>query len=98
MRLLLVGQAARGSGYARVLHSLAPRLAGLFDVCYFALNTRAPPQLPEVEWVIPTRVSDPYGFAELPEGLERRPQAITARHDATVLAHYARLVRAHPSA
>lgn len=96
MRLLLVGQAARTSGYARVLRSLAPRLAREFDVSYFTLNTRTPMNLPEVDCVAPSRVSDPFGFAQLPEVLaDRAPDVVLACHDANVLAHYARLVRRH---
>ena len=96
MRLLLVGQAAQKSGYARVLRSLAPRLAGEFDVSYFTVNTRTPTLLSGVECVAPTRVSDPFGFAQLPEVLSgRAPDVVLACHDATVSAHYARLVRTH---
>ncbi len=96
MRLLLVGQAAQKSGYARVLRSLAPRLAGEFDVSYFTVNTRTPTVLSGVECVAQARVSDPFGFAQLPEVLSGcAPDVVLACHDATVSAHYARLVRLH---
>lgn len=96
MRLLLVGQAAQKSGYARVLRSLAPRLARDSDASYFTVNTRIPVLLPGVEGVAPNRVSDPFGLAQLPEVVvDRAPDVVLACHDATVLAHYARLVRTH---
>lgn len=96
MRVLLVGQAAQTSGYGRVLRSLAPLLAERFDVSYYTLNCRQAPALPGVAYLTPWLRSDPYGFAALPEVLDKAaPDVLLACHDAAVLAHYARLARAH---
>lgn len=96
MRLLIVGQGAQYSGYARVLRTLAPMFAEEFDVSYFALNCRPAPDLIGVDCFGPTRRNDPYGFKELPQVLARvRPNVVFACHDSMILAAQTGIVRTH---
>jgi D-inositol-3-phosphate glycosyltransferase len=99
VRLLVLGQGAQYSGYARVLRTLALLLASDFEVYYFALNCRPVPCVPGVTSIEPTLRSDPYGLSELPRVLSRvEPHVVLACHDPEVLAAQARIVRTHRSA
>lgn len=99
MRLLIVGQGSRHSGYARVLRALASHLAHDFDVCYFLLPPPEVPHLAGVTCIAPTLRSDPHGLAELPAVLDRvRPDVVLACHDPAVLAAQTEVVRAHSGA
>ena len=97
MRLLIIGQGSRHSGYARVLRALALHLAHEFEVCYFVLPPPdTPPNLPGVSCIAPTLRSDPHGLSELPAVLARfRPDVVLACHDPAVLAAQTEVVRAH---
>jgi glycosyltransferase involved in cell wall biosynthesis len=96
VRLLIIGQGSRHSGYARVLRALAPRLARDFDVFYFTLAPPEVPLLAGVTCIAPTLRSDPHGLAELPAVLGGvRPDVVLACHDPVVLAAQTEVVRAH---
>ncbi|MFJ5779564.1 glycosyltransferase family 4 protein [Streptomyces sp. NPDC093094] len=96
MRLLIVGQGSRHTGYARVLRTLAVELAHEFDVFFLCLMSPAPPALAGVRYIAPLLRSDPYGLAELPAVLSRvRPDVVLACHDPQILAAQTKTVRAH---
>lgn len=98
MRVLIVGQGSRYSGYGRVLRALAPLLARDFEVSFFLLQCSRTPsgqELPRVRCVLPTLRSDPFGLAELPAVLRRvRPDVVLACHDPQALAAQLGVVRA----
>jgi len=81
-RILVVGQAVKPTGYARVLHSLLRHLKDSFDILHFGINYRGAPI--ESGWRIePNRlIGDILGVAQLPALLDRfQPSLLFMCHD-----------------
>lgn len=95
-RLLVVGRAREGTGYARVLRSLLAHLAPAFRVLHFGIDVRgAPVQAP---WPIrPNSVNgDVLGAYQMPGVLaEFRPHVVLYCHDAWLLQLHAPALAAH---
>lgn len=82
MRLLVVGQGIRPTGYGRVAESLLERLYSSFDASLFATNYRGTP--PSRPFAVYTNrlTGDVYGREQLPTLLDRlRPQIVLLHHD-----------------
>lgn len=81
-RILVVGQAVHPTGYARVLHSLLPRLAASYEIHQLAINYKGAPLNPG--WSIhPNRVvGDILGVEQLRPLLEAiQPDLVFMLHD-----------------
>ena len=81
-KILLVGQAVKPTGYARVLRSIFAQLRQSFDLVQFGLDHRGP--IINSPWpILPNRrLGDPFGVEQLPAILaEHRPEVVFICHD-----------------
>jgi D-inositol-3-phosphate glycosyltransferase len=93
-RLLIVGNGGRPTGYGRVLDSLAPHLARVFDVLHFALDHRGAPLDAAVRRLPNMLMGDPFGAAQLPALLDAfRPDLVLVCHDVELSRVYVEVLR-----
>jgi D-inositol-3-phosphate glycosyltransferase len=95
-RLLVVGRARPGTGYARVLHSLLEHLAPAFRVLHFGIDHRGGPL--DLPWPVrPNTVNgDLLGEWQIDGVLaEFRPHVALYCHDAWLLQAHAAALEAH---
>jgi D-inositol-3-phosphate glycosyltransferase len=95
-RLLVVGRAREGTGYARVLRSLLQHLAPAFRVLHFGIDYRGAPV--HTPWPIrPNTVNgDVLGVYQVPAVLaEFRPHVVLYCHDAWLLGLHAEALARH---
>lgn len=87
-RLLVVGEGARASGYARVLDAILPRLARRFRVHHLTLANPAPPPAQGYVRHGVADAFDRHGLARLPSLLrDLSPDLVLALHDPAYAAH-----------
>jgi glycosyltransferase involved in cell wall biosynthesis len=81
-RLLVVGQAVKPTGYARVLQSIAQELHTTFEILYFAINYRGEP-LDAGYRILPNQLmGDVLGREQLPAILQEfQPHLVFMCHD-----------------
>jgi D-inositol-3-phosphate glycosyltransferase len=88
-RLLVVGDAVAGTGFARVLHSVLGHLEPDYEIHHLGINYHGDPH--DSAWKIyPAKLGgDPLGIGRLPAMIERlQPQLVFMLNDIWVLAEY----------
>ena len=92
-RVLLVGEAAVPTGYARVIRSIFQPLAARFEL--HQLGTRWDGGAHDHPWTLHAApADDPFGLAVLPALVERvRPDLVFLLSDLTCMAQYAEVLR-----
>lgn len=98
MRVLALGEVLRPSGYATVLESLLPYLAGDFDLHVFSRGYAGPP--PPERWTVhPNRSeADVWGIEQVPDLLERlRPDLVWIVYDAWLYLVHREALASYPT-
>lgn len=96
-RLLVISEAVRPTGYARVAHSLIPDWLPYFEVIHYGVNYAGPPLHPK--WaIVPNPIrGDRFGKTQLAEQLVRyEPDLIWICHDWELYAVLSPIIRRHP--
>ncbi|MFD1674178.1 glycosyltransferase [Alicyclobacillus fodiniaquatilis] len=94
-RLLVIGQAVKPTGYARVLQSVVSRIHPTFDILYFGMNYKGP-RLQQAGWVLePNRLpGDIYGYEQCPSLLASfQPHLVWMCHDPILFAIHHPIIR-----
>ena len=91
--VLVIGEAAVPTGYARVIRSVFERLGGAFEV--HQLATRWDGSAHDYPWTLhPAPPGDPFGLRALPALVERlRPRLVFSLYDLSYLAQYMEVLR-----
>lgn len=97
--LVVVGDAAAPTGFARVLHSILDRIKHKYEIHHLGINYLGDPH--EADWKIyVARLSgDVYGINRLPQLIERvRPKLVFLVNDVWILGRYASILEKYKDA
>jgi len=96
-RILVIGQTAAPTGYARIMDALLPRLSGTFEIEQVAIGAAPAWAAAQSEW--PVHVLD--GRSATADRLQllriirtARPQLLLVSHDLAIVLRFSRVIRA----